>query len=68
MIYARFCVISVPFAAPMRALDRLDRKFNRGGRSIGPGPLPREQRGAGFGATATAPVRLAGGSACGPDG
>ena len=46
----------------------LDRKFNRGGRSIGPGPLPREQRGAGFGATATAPVRLAGGSACGPDG
>ncbi len=52
----------------IRKVRALDRKFNRGGWSIGPGPLPREQRGAGFGATATGPVRLAGCSACGPDG
>jgi len=39
-----------------------DRKFNRAGWSRGPAPLPRERRGAGFGATATAPVRLAGGA------
>ena len=68
------CVhLNLPFDVRRTPTHRIttklrDRKFNRGGGSIGPGPLPRERWGAGFGATATAPVCRAGCSACGPGG
>jgi hypothetical protein len=41
-----------------------DRKFNRGGVSIGRGPPPREHQRAGLRATSAAPVCLAGGQVC----
>ena len=45
-----------------------DRIFNRGALTIGAGPLPRKQRCAGDGASATARVYFAGRSAQGPGG
>ena len=45
-----------------------DRIFNRGALTIGAGPLPRKQRCAGDGASATARVNFAGRSAQGPGG